>query len=143
MGTTTPATPSPSTAGLPAVSPLRKEGLSDTPRVAGANRAHVLDAADLDDVRKISANEIELGDYNTMLGGTKINVRHFLLYQIQIASVITSLLTILTFQNLLRAKTLSLSSDGSKRRENVGLCYDIYVDRLETRKQKVTQLPNH
>ncbi|KAG9001585.1 accessory factor associated with RNA polymerase II [Tulasnella sp. JGI-2019a] len=70
---TTPKSPPPSTLGLPPVSPSKQEGTSAAPRVAGTKRSYVPDAADLDAVKKIRANEIELRDRNTVLRGVKIN----------------------------------------------------------------------
>ena len=64
----------------PGTPPQRSSGLSVTPGQHGAGsspskRRYVVDANDVEVVKRIKQNEIELTDRNTILRGTKPNVR--------------------------------------------------------------------
>lgn len=77
---TTPKTPPPNAATLPSstLSPSKPGGTSSAQqRSGGSKRSYVPDAADLEAVKKIRANEIELRDRNTVLRGVKVNVSTF------------------------------------------------------------------
>ncbi|KAG8967273.1 accessory factor associated with RNA polymerase II [Tulasnella sp. 425] len=73
---TTPKTPPPNVATLPSstLSPSKPGGTASAQqRPGGSKRSYVPDAADLEAVKKIRANEIELRDRNTVLRGVKVN----------------------------------------------------------------------
>ncbi|KAG9010221.1 accessory factor associated with RNA polymerase II [Tulasnella sp. 427] len=73
---TTPKTPPPNVAALPSstLSPTKPSGAtSSQQRAGGSKRSYVPDAADLEAVKRIRANEIELRDRNSILRGVKVN----------------------------------------------------------------------
>ncbi|KAG8898699.1 accessory factor associated with RNA polymerase II [Tulasnella sp. 403] len=70
---TTPTSPPPTTASL---SPSKRDphGAPSTARHTGSvKRGYVPDATDIEAVKKIRANEVELRDRNTVLRGVKVN----------------------------------------------------------------------
>lgn len=73
--TTPPGTPPhPSAASLPLTTPKRVAHAADT-TTSPSKRRYVPDQQDVEVVKRIKQNEVELHDRNTVLRGTKPNVR--------------------------------------------------------------------
>jgi len=77
--TTPPGTPPhPSAAALPLTTPKRTAHAADT-TTSPSKRRYVPDQQDVEVVKRIKQNEVELQDRNTVLRGTKPNVRLYLI----------------------------------------------------------------
>lgn len=123
---------------LPSISPSKPDGISATPRTGGLKRTYIPDAADLEAVKKIRANEIELKDRNTVLRGVKTNVSDPTLNQPHLPTNLP-FAEFLSDQRFRRA--IKVCRKGRQR--FTVLSGSGGADRDETGQQKVPELPDY